>query len=344
LKSKCIKVCSSECSKVLKILRSAEFIRTDLKLKKNKEFVKIPLTRASSSELSNLLQDIEWELCEDEFEEISRCLTYKDLLKGILPEDVVNRLPRSYFIIGDIAVIHLPHELLPYGRVVADAIMKVAKNVKVVYATRGIVGDYRLMDLIHLGGEDRSWTIHKEYGVRIYVDVKKAYYNPSLSEEHRRVATKVSNDEVIIDLFAGVGPFALHILTLRRCRVYVVDLNPSAIMCFLKSIELNRKKLKGEFVAIVGDALRLIELIKNNCIDRIIMNLPHKAVEYIPKVLSKVKVGGVLHVYCIARNRNELVEEVMRYSRGKVRVEEVVKVLDYAPFKYIYRADLVRIT
>jgi len=115
-------------------------------------------------------------------------------------------------------------------------------------------------------------------------------------------------------------------------------------MCFLKSIELNRKKLKGEFVAIVGDALRLIELIKDNCIDRIIMNLPHKAVEYIPKVLSKVRVGGVLHVYCIARDRSELIEEVMRYSREKVRVEEVVKVLDYAPFKYIYRADLVRIT
>ncbi|MCD6278294.1 MAG: class I SAM-dependent methyltransferase family protein [Desulfurococcales archaeon] len=343
MRSECIKVRGSECSKVIKILRSVGLARADLKLKKCGEFVKIPLTQAVPSELSKLLKGIKWELCEDEFEEVVKGVTYKDLLKNELPEDVVSRLPRSYLIIGDIAVLHLPPELLPYGRVVAEAVMKVAKNVRVVYATRGIIGDYRLMDLVHLGGEDRSWTIHKEYGVRIYVDIKRAYFNPSLSEEHRRVAAKVSNGEVVMDLFAGVGPFALHILTLRRCRVYVADLNPSAVSCFLKSVELNRKKLKGEYLAIVGDALKFIDVVRDGYVDRVIMNLPHKAVKYIPEVLSKVKVGGVLHVYCIARNASELVEEVMKYSEGRVSVNEVVKVLDYAPFKYVHRADLVRV-
>ncbi|MCD6341158.1 MAG: class I SAM-dependent methyltransferase family protein [Desulfurococcales archaeon] len=342
MKSKCVRVHKRECSQVLRILKSAGVVRADLKLKRDNVFVEIPVSSADVSKLSELMPDTRWELCEDEFEEISRGLTYKDLLKSVLPEEVIRELPRSYSIIGDIAVIHLPEELLAYGSKVASAIMNVAKNVKVVYAASGVAGEYRLMNLVHLGGERRSWTIHKEYGIRIYVDVKKAYYNPSLSEEHRRIARKVRDGEVIIDLFAGVGPFALHILTSRRCRVYVVDINPDAILCFLKSIELNRREIVGEFVAVIGDALKLAEVLRDECADRIIMNLPHKAPEYIPEVITKVKVGGILHVYCVARSRNEASKYVLGFAESRGSIREVVKVLDYAPFKYIYRVDLVR--
>ncbi len=342
MRSKCVRVHKKECSKVLKILKDAGIVRTNLKLKRDNEFVEIPVTLADASKLSELMPNVCWELCEDEFEEISKGLTYKDLLKGVLPEEVIGKLPRSYSIIGDIAVIHLPEELLAYGSKVASAIMKVAKNVRVVYAASGVKGDYRLMNLVHLGGERRSWTIHKEYRIRIYVDIKKAYYNPSLSEEHRRIARKVRDGEVIIDLFAGVGPFALHILTSRRCRVYVVDINPDAVLCFLKSVDLNRKKIVGEFVAVVGDALKFAGVMRDECADRIIMNLPHKAPEYVPEVITKVKVGGVLHVYCVARSQNEASKYVLGFVEGRGSVREVVKVLDYAPFKYIYRVDLMR--
>ena len=342
MKSKCVRVRKRECSKVLKILRSAGVARTDLKLKRDSEFVEIPVSLADVSRLSELLLETGWELCEDEFEEISKGITYKDLLKDALPEEVVSKLPRSYSIIGDIAVIHLPEELLTYGSKVASAIMKVAKNVRVVYAVSGVKGNYRLMNLVHLGGERRSWTIHREYGIRIYVDIRKAYYNPSLSEEHRRIARKVRDGEVVVDLFAGVGPFALHILTSRRCKVYAVDINPDAILCFLKSIDLNRKKIVGEFVAVVGDALKFAEVMKDDCANRVIMNLPHKAPEYVPKVITKVKIGGVLHVYCVARNQNDASQYVLRFADGRGLIVEVVKVLDYAPFKYIYRVDLMR--
>jgi len=342
LKSKCVRVHRRECSKVLEILKNAGVVRANLKLKRDNEFVEIPVSVTDVSRLCELMPDVSWELCEDEFEVISKGLTYKDLLKDVLPEEVTSKLPRSYSIIGDIAVIHLPEELLAYGSKVASAIMKVAKNVRVVYAASGVEGEYRLMNLVHLGGERRSWTIHKEYGIRIYVDIKKAYYNPSLSEEHRRIARKVRDGEVIIDLFAGVGPFALHILTSRRCRVYVIDINPDAVLCFLKSVDLNRKRIVGEFVAIIGDALKFAEVMKDECADRIIMNLPHKAPEYVPEVITKVKVGGVLHVYCIAKSQDEATKYILEFAKGQGSIREIVKVLDYAPHKYIYRVDLVR--
>ena len=342
MRSKCVKVRRELCSKVIEVLSRAGLMRKELKFKSNGEYVKIPVMLSDERRLTRVLSYVQWEICEDDFEVSARGLTYKDLLRGSLPDNIIEELPRSYYIIGDIAVIHLPEELTRYGSEIAEAIMKVAKNVKAVYATTGIVGDYRLMNLIHLGGERRTWTIHKEYGINIYVDVGKAYFNPSLSEEHRRVATKVRENEVVIDLFAGVGPFALHILTSVRCRVYVVDINEHAINCFLKSIELNRKRIIGEYVAIIGDALKFVDVVKDSCVDRVIMNLPHKALEYIPKVIEKVKVNGVLHVYCIASDREEAASKVLASAKGRGDVEEVVKVLDYAPFKYIYRVDLVR--
>lgn len=274
------------------------------------------------------------EVCEDDFEVSERGKTYKDLLKGALPDEVHASLPRSYDVVGDIAIIRLGEEHLPFGKAVAEAIMRVAKNVRVVYASLGVEGEWRVPRLVHLGGERRSETVHREYGVRIFVDVARAYFNPGLGEEHRRVAGLVRDGEVVADLFAGVGPFALHIARLRRALVFAVDINPWAISCLLRSLTMNR--LVGRVAAVSGDARDFLSVVGDGVLDRVIMNLPHHATEFVPGVLPKLRCGGWAHVYVVATSPEEAVSAVSRRGLEPVGVRDVI---DYAPRKWVFVVD-----
>ena len=72
---------------------------------------------------------------ENPGDHLARGLTYRDLLSDILPRDVLEKLPRSFDIVGDIAIIRIDEEeLLRYGGEISNAIMKIHKRVRAVYA------------------------------------------------------------------------------------------------------------------------------------------------------------------------------------------------------------------
>lgn len=335
MRSQCVKVPRKEASIALAELRKVGVLKKNLKPKVIGDYILIPVTEVPPNFSLG-------EECVDDFEETLRGKTYRDLLEKFVPETILIQLPRSYDIIGEIAVIQLPDEALTYGGLIANAIMKVNKNVKSVYAAGPVEGRYRLRPLKHLGGSPNTVTIHKEYGIKVYVDINKAYFNPALSEEHRRIAEEVVDSEIVLDLFTGVGPFALHIAALRRALVVAIDANPEAIKCLIKSLELNRKKIKGRVVPIIGDAFHVLKILAPDRFDRVIMNLPLKAVEFLPDAMTKVKVGGVIYVYTVGSNEDEAVKSVLdTINNGEVL--NITKVLDYAPKKFVFRVKVRRI-
>jgi len=342
-KEECVKVPLKQAEHALRLLRAHNLVAKGLKARRENDFLLIPVKSSADNVVSILREhQVSAEVCEDLFEETTLGKTFKDYLKGKVPEELLDSIPSSYDIIGDIAVIQLPEEAVRYGGLIAEAIMRVAKSVKSVYAAGPVEGEYRVRKLIHLGGERRTKTIHKEYGVLIRVDVGKTYYNPSLSEEHRRVASLVNEGENVADLFCGVGPFTLHIITMRRARVFAVDINPHAIKCLIESLELNSRRIKGRAVPIMGDVRDFLAVAAPASFDRVIMNLPHAAVNFISEVLSKVKPAGYLHVYTVARYASEAKEAVKNAVPRNFNavILNITRVLDYAPRKFIYRVDV----
>jgi tRNA (guanine37-N1)-methyltransferase len=344
----------SRCLKVPKILGEKTLLEanklglTDKSLQIQKDetgFLCIPLNREPNEKEFALLeaQVPEFELETQVFPEKKPPeKTLAEILEGELPPNLLASLPRALDVVGDTAIIEIPPELEASKNRVGEAIMKTHRSVRVVLAKAGAVsGTYRLRDFDFIAGEHRTATLYKEYGCSYHVDVAKAYFSPRLSHEHQRVAALVGKDETVMDLFAGVGPFA--VLIARNCKdatVYAIDINPEAIDLLKKNARLNR--VENKVYPIVGDARQVVNEKLSGLADRVIMNLPETASEFIDVACKAVKPsGGVVHFYGFIRLPKTLEdlkqcfsESVEKAGRKVVAFQYAKTVRATAPYEY----------
>ena len=302
MKKPCIQVEHALGEQLRVLLVEQELFDPDFPITKDETFLYIPLRRdLKSNELSEFEQKIgKLTIIEKELEPVSRKPTdLSTALAGILPDVLHQWLPHSMDIIGEIAIVELNKQLEMYEEKIGEAIMKVNSRVVTVYKKEGgVEGVCRLRPLRLIAGKNQPKTIHTEYGVQIAIDVTQAYFSPRLGTEHDRVAGMVESGEVVVDLFTGVGPFALLMAKRQKVEVFAIDINPEAIQCLQKSLEMNR--LVGTVFPIVGDARTIVNQKLAGKADRIIMNLPNDAISFLDTAAKALKVsGGFIHFYGI---------------------------------------------
>jgi tRNA (guanine37-N1)-methyltransferase len=178
------------------------------------------------------------------------------------------------------------------------------------------------------------------------VDLARAYFSPRLSFEHHRVASQVREGETVLDMFAGVGPFAVQIAkTHKNVRVYSVDVNPYAIEYLKKNIRLNR--VNGKVIPILGNSEEVIERKLLGKADRVIMNLPEQAAQFICAACHALKPkGGIIHFYGFLKAPDTLhrvqagfVQDVERFGRDVKRISHSRLVRATAPYEWQFVID-----
>lgn len=65
------------------------------------------------------------------------------------------------------------------------------------------------------------------------------YWNSRLHTEHDRLVQLFRPEDVVVDVFAGVGPFALPAAK-KGCGVLANDLNPESYRWLLRNVETNK--------------------------------------------------------------------------------------------------------
>ena len=207
-------------------------------------------------------------------------------------------------VIGDIAIVRLVGIDSAVKHEVADALLASMTNVKCVFEQEGgVEGEYRLRKLVHLAGDDRLQTTHRENGCAFEVDLGRCYFSPRLSTERKRIAERVSPGESVLNMFAGVGPFSIPISRMKRVRVTSCELNEVACAFHEKNNRLN--KVAGLIRVLNEDAAELPRLLGSR-FDRILMPHPTKANEFLPAALALSKKGATIHYYRQVLGRNEL--------------------------------------
>jgi len=315
-----------------------------LLIKKQNEQLWIPLLKLPNetelSQLKNITPQLT--LADENFTQKrlpKETLTHT--LKRQLPPKLHPNIPHSFDITGDIAVLEIPPELAPYKTIIGQAILETHKNIKSVHAKAGAInGIYRIRDLTHLAGENRTHTLYNEYGCQYHIDLAKAYFSPRLSQEHHRIATLVHADETVVDLFAGVGPFAIPIGKLcPQAKVYAADINPNAVNLLKNNIQLN--KVESHVYPLLGDAGELANGILQGVADRVIMNLPETAINFIDAACKTLKpTGGIMHFYGFVRKpdtiddlKTHLTRIVEQQGRTVITFQRVKCVRETAPYE-----------
>lgn len=338
-KSVGIKVRKINAGKTIVIANKLELVDKVLEIQKDRNFVYVPLThQPSEDELEEFRSQVaDAKVSNYSFEErVRRVATLAELLAGKLAPHIIAALPHSADIVGSIAIIELSPELESHQDVIGNAILKLNKNVRTVLAKASAVsGTYRLRELRVIAGEPNTVTIHREYGCKYYVDLAKAYFSPRLSYEHHRVASLIREGETVIDLFAGVGPFAIQIARAREdVKIYAVDANPYAIEFLKKNVRLNR--VENKVSPILGDAAEVVGEKMCGIADRVIMNLPEKAIEFVCASCKALRpAGGVIHFYGFAKASEPLESMEARFAGT---VEQCGRKVEKVLFSRLVRA------
>ncbi len=330
----CLKVAKKNGEKALAIAKKLNLADKDLGIKHDTDSICIPLTHhPEESELALLkMQAPEVQVAKEVFPQKTKHeKTLAEVLSDQLPPHLLASLPHALDVVGDIAIIEIPPELEPHKRLVGEAILATHKNVHTALAKAGVVsGVYRLRDFQVLAGEPKTTTLHKEYGCSYYVDVAKAYFSPRLGTEHQRVTALVQQNETVVDLFAGVGPFAVLIAKNHPdATVYAIDLNAEAVELLKKNVRLNR--VENRVHPIVGDAREVVDQKLAGTADRVIMNLPETASAFIDVACKAVKPpGGTVHFYGFVRLPDTMEELEKRFATEVQKAGRQVDAFTYA--------------
>ena len=253
-------------------------------------------------------------------------------LEKKLTKNELSHLKTSFDIIGDIAILEIPPQLVKKQKTIAETLMKLHKNIKTV-CKKGSErkGELRLRIIKYVAGRKSTETIHTEFGCKYKLDVRKVYFSPRESTERDRIAKQVVNGEIVMVMFAGIGPFSILIAKRKKTDVISVELNKDACKYTKENTHLN--SVAASVDVLCGDVKRVCKPFISKC-DRIVMPLPKSGYKFLDTAFKCLKPrGGVIHFYYTG-SMEEAEKHIKRSSdklNKKIKILRKNRVLPYAP-------------
>lgn len=340
----CVRVRKKDGETIRKRLLEEELLHPNIKIMSRGEDLLVPLRSLPSKGIQqDLIKDFpSIKFIKENVDEISvpHHKNFLDVVKMMLPPEMTHLVPKSFDIIGQIAIIEVTEELQKHEKLLAEALLRQIHHLKSVYSKAGVVeGVFRLRQFKFLVGINDPSTIHKENYCQFALDITKVYFNPRLGTERARVASLVSPSQKVLDLFAGVGPFSIQIGR-KGTMVHAIDINPDAVHFLRKNITLN--KVENFVIPHEGDARIIVSSSLAGQFDIVIMNLPKSALNYLDTASLALKsCGGRIFLYHEVNERDDMSElrraieqNVRKTSRNKVEIVSIKKVHNIAPFRW----------
>ena len=163
------------------------------------------------------------------------------VLRALLPKDIVGEVPTSFETIGHIAHLNLREEQLPYKKLIGRVILDKNERIKtVVNKTHKIENEFRVLPMEVIAGSQELETVVIQHGVRFKLNFAQVYWNSRLEREHHRLITETfRRGDCLLDMTCGVGPFAIPAAKMG-CKVYANDLNPKCAEYTRINCKLNK--------------------------------------------------------------------------------------------------------
>lgn len=314
------------------------------------------------------------------FRELQLCYEHyqaEDVFRAVLPTDSFGGSLSSWSVIGHIIHLNLKENLLPYKHLIGEVLLDKNKAyIKlVVNKVTTIENEFRFFPMEVLASRDGCTDTNVEiraFNCTFRFDFAKVYWNPRLNTEHERIIFMLEKSyDVLYDVFAGVGPFAVPAAR-KKCRVLANDLNPESFKALKENAKLN--KVEGNLSTYNLDGREFIRnVIRKDIVEEwkgfdrgdivlvkkfhIAMNLPAMATEFLDafrgwldedreEVLKLKEITlPIVHCYCFIKGvfdepEQEVikkVEEVLQVKLEKSAIVQIVEVRKVAPNKDMFR-------
>ena len=318
---KAVKVPLKQLNDIRIDLMEKEIMRKDYKIKTIDGFGYIPIYEG---------HDLDLEIVDVQLDELKVYpKDFTDLLDSKLSNEESKKLRTSFDTIGDVVILEIPEELENKKIEIGEAALTFTKRKSVYMKKSAVHGETRIRDLELLAGEDEPVTIHKEHGTRLKLNVKEVYFSPRLATERKRVADSVKDGEKILDMFCGIGPFPFVIAKDKKVDITACDINESAIYYLNENIKLN--KSKGTVKGICSD-VRKVNL--EDKFDRIIMNLPGLAYQFLDLAFKYISDNGIINYYEFSDDYTqgiERLEQMALKENKKIEILNTRKVKSTSP-------------
>ncbi|EIE26693.1 hypothetical protein COCSUDRAFT_12364 [Coccomyxa subellipsoidea C-169] len=240
------------------------------------------------------------------------------VLKRLLPEGC--EVPTSFESVGHIAHMNLRDELLPFKNVIGQVLLDKNPSIRTIVNKVGTIeNEYRVFRMEVIAGDSDLDTEVKQHKARFRLNYGEVYWNSRLEQEHKRLVDTFRPGQVVVDMMAGIGPFAVPAAQ-KGCKVYANDLNPRSYHYMTVNTKLN--KVENLVKASCMDAREFVRSLCNPdhstardgqgglIFHHAILNLPATAVEFLDVFngcfnQQRWKDVPLPHVHCYTFAKNE---------------------------------------
>lgn len=287
------------------------------------------------------------------------CLSFCDLLIGVdnfSPSELLSAVLgpdnalASFASVGHILHVNLKESHLPYKKVIGQILLRHKRAKMVVNKTGTIDNTFRNFSMEVLANKttEEDFVVSvKENGFHYQFDFSSVYWNPRLSTEHDRVVRLLEEGDCVLDVFAGVGPFAIPAAK-KGHRVWANDLNPESYKWLKKNASANKVEVKcfnldgRQFIK-----SQLPLLLATSRRVHVVMNLPALAVEFLDAFRDLEEGSPLIHVYtfskeAVGEQADKAIIQACQEALGEqIQDGQVHFVRNVAPNKNMFRASFV---
>lgn len=263
----------------------------------------------------------------------SRITPFQNISDNLMiPPHLKVFLPRKWELLGDVLLMKIPEELKGFKEDIAGAYAK-ELQAKTVLQDFGIQGDFREPKVEVLWGSETE-TIHKENGVKFKLDCARVMFSSGNVDERIRMATISNPNEVVVDMFAGIGffsiPMAVHS---KPKKIYALELNPTAQHYLSENVLING--VQDIVEPVLGDNRNFKE---EGIADRIVMGYLEDTHLFLPKALDILKKeGGIIHYHekcpneILNKRPLENIQKVIKEKGYELELMNLKNIKSYAP-------------
>jgi tRNA wybutosine-synthesizing protein 2 len=221
---------------------------------------------------------------------------------------------------GDVMVMRFPPALRPHEALVAGAFAQVFGLKSVLDDEEGVGGELREMRACRLAWGDDPVATHVENGIRYRFDASRVMFSSGNVHERMRAGQLPARGETVVDMFAGIGYFALPLAVhARAARVHAIEKNPVSYRYLVENAQLN--EVADVIEPWFGDNR---EFPYEGIADRVMMGYFPGTHAFLPKAFALLKPeGGTIHYHDTAhaeRWKDELTRRVLDAGRACGRV------------------------